>query len=91
MQEWVTAFQSVEFTVLILKSYGLLGTTLRSHLACRKYCCFRGNGKSEFDGKREKNRSIFHAIKVIPEIISKKGRGLMLGVEFDLTQALRKK
>jgi 4-aminobutyrate aminotransferase-like enzyme len=28
---------------------------------------------------------------VIPEIISKKGRGLMLGVEFDLTQALRKK
>jgi len=34
----------------------------------------------------------FEAIKVIPEIIKVKGRGLMLGVEFDFdVSALRKK
>jgi acetylornithine aminotransferase len=34
----------------------------------------------------------FEAIKVVPEIIKVKGRGLMLGVEFDFdVSALRKK
>jgi acetylornithine aminotransferase len=76
-------------------SFGLLGTTFGgSHLACAASIAV-------LDVIEEQhlmaNASIVEAyfmevIKVIPEIIKVKGRGLMLGVEFDFdVNALRKK
>ena len=76
-------------------SYGLLGTTFGgSHLACAA-------GIAVLDVMEKQNliantnkvsAYFFEAIKVIPEIIKVKGRGLMLGVEFDFdVSALRKK
>ena len=76
-------------------SYGLLGTTFGgSHLACAA-------GISVLDIIEKENlmdnaniiaEYFFEAIKVVPEIIKVKGRGLMLGVEFDFdVSALRKK
>jgi acetylornithine aminotransferase len=76
-------------------SYGLLGTTFGgSHLACaagisvldvieKENLMYNANKIAEY---------FFEAIKVVPEIIKVKGRGLMLGVEFDFdVSALRKK
>ena len=76
-------------------SYGLLGTTFGgSHLACAA-------GIAVLDVMEKQNliantnkvsEYFFEAIKVIPEIKKVKGRGLMLGVEFDFdVSALRKK
>ncbi|MBP6550267.1 MAG: aminotransferase class III-fold pyridoxal phosphate-dependent enzyme [Flavobacterium sp.] len=76
-------------------SYGLLGTTFGgSHLACAA-------GIAVLDVMEKQNliantnkvsEYFFEAIKVIPEIKQVKGRGLMLGVEFDFdVSALRKK
>ncbi|SHG20073.1 acetylornithine aminotransferase [Flavobacterium fluvii] len=76
-------------------SYGLLGTTFGgSHLACAA-------GIAVLDVMEKQNliantnkvsEYFFEAIKVIPEITKVKGKGLMLGVEFDFdVSALRKK
>ena len=76
-------------------SHGLLGTTFGgSHLACAA-------GIAVLDAIEEEKlmenvlvieKYFFAAIKQIPEIIKVKGRGLMLGVEFDFEVGpLRKK
>ncbi len=76
-------------------SYGLLGTTFGgSHLACAA-------GIAVLDVIEKQNLQenvntvadyFFEAIKQVPEITKVKGRGLMLGVEFDFdVSALRKK
>ena len=76
-------------------SHGLLGTTFGgSHLACAAGIAVLDIIEKE---KLMENANIvadyfFEAIKVIPEIIKVKGRGLMLGVEFDFEVGpLRKK
>lgn len=76
-------------------SYGLLGTTFGgSHLACAAGIAVLDIIKKEklMDNALAIEKYFFEAIKVIPEIIKVKGRGLMLGVEFDFdVSALRKK
>ena len=76
-------------------SYGLLGTTFGgSHLACAAGIAVLDAIEKEklMDNALAIEKYFFEAIKVIPEIIKVKGRGLMLGVEFDFdVSALRKK
>ncbi len=76
-------------------SYGLLGTTFGgSHLACAAGISVLDIIEKEklMDNANKIAEYFFEAIKVIPEIIKVKGRGLMLGVEFDFdVSALRKK
>lgn len=76
-------------------SYGLLGTTFGgSHLACAaSIAVLEVIEKENLMANASKIEAYFlEAIKVIPEIIKVKGRGLMLGVEFDFdVSALRKK
>lgn len=76
-------------------SYGLLGTTFGgSHLACAASIAVLDIIESQnlMENARNVEAYFMEAIKVIPEIIKVKGRGLMLGVEFDFdVSALRKK
>jgi acetylornithine aminotransferase len=76
-------------------SYGLLGTTFGgSHLACAAGISVLEIIEKEklMDNANKIAEYFFEAIKVVPEIIKVKGRGLMLGVEFDFdVSALRKK
>ncbi|MGZ9676034.1 aspartate aminotransferase family protein [Flavobacterium sp. GNP001] len=76
-------------------SYGLLGTTFGgSHLACAASIAVLDIiEKQHLMKNAQKVEAYFmEAIKVIPEIIKVKGRGLMLGVEFDFdVNDLRKK
>jgi acetylornithine aminotransferase len=67
-------------------SFGLLGTTFGgSHLACAASIAVLDVIKEQnLMANASKVEAYFlEAIKVIPEIIKVKGRGLMLGVEFD--------
>jgi acetylornithine aminotransferase len=63
-------------------SYGLLGTTFGgSHLACAASIAVLDIIESQNLMENAKMKTYFmEAIKVIPEIIKVKGRGLMLGV-----------
>jgi acetylornithine aminotransferase len=76
-------------------SHGLLGTTFGgSHLACAAGIAVLDTIEKEklMDNANNIAEYFFEAIKVVPEIIKVKGRGLMLGVEFDFdVSALRKK
>ncbi|CAM3099638.1 aspartate aminotransferase family protein [Flavobacterium frigoris] len=76
-------------------SYGLLGTTFGgSHLACAASIAVLEVIESQnlMENAKKVEAYFMQAIKVIPEIIKVKGRGLMLGVEFDFdVSALRKK
>jgi acetylornithine/N-succinyldiaminopimelate aminotransferase len=76
-------------------SYGLLGTTFGgSHLACAAGIAVLDIIEKEklMENALEMEKYFFEQIKQIPEIIKVKGRGLMLGVEFDFdVSALRKK
>lgn len=76
-------------------SHGLLGTTFGgSHLACAAGISVLDIIEKErlMDNANTVGEYFFEAIKVIPEIIKVKGRGLMLGVEFDFEVGpLRKK
>lgn len=76
-------------------SYGLLGTTFGgSHLACAaSIAVLEVMEKENLIANASKVETYFlEAIKVVPEIIKVKGRGLMLGVEFDFdVSTLRKK
>ena len=76
-------------------SYGLLGTTFGgSHLACAAGIAVLEvmEAKNLIENTNKVSKYFFEAIKVIPEIIKVKGRGLMLGVEFDFdVSTLRKK
>ena len=76
-------------------SYGLLGTTFGgSHLACAAGIAVLEVMEKQnlITNTNKVSEYFFEAIKVIPEIIKVKGRGLMLGVEFDFdVSALRKK
>ena len=76
-------------------SYGLLGTTFGgSHLACAASIAVLDIiEKQHLMQNAQKVEAYFmEAIKVIPEIVKVKGRGLMLGVEFDFdVNNLRKK
>jgi hypothetical protein len=57
----------------------LLGTTC--HFGLRsKYRCFRYYRKSELNGECYVEAYFMEAIKVIPEIIKVKGRGLLLSL-----------
>ncbi|MCW2119663.1 aspartate aminotransferase family protein [Flavobacterium sp. 7A] len=76
-------------------SYGLLGTTFGgSHLACAaSIAVLEVIEKENLMANATKIEAYFlEAIKAVPEIIKVKGRGLMIGVEFDFdVSALRKK
>ncbi|HSD06827.1 aspartate aminotransferase family protein [Flavobacterium sp.] len=76
-------------------SHGLLGTTFGgSHLACAAgIAVLDVMEKENLIANTNKISSYFmEAIKQIPEVIKVKGRGLMLGIEFDFdVSALRKK
>jgi acetylornithine/N-succinyldiaminopimelate aminotransferase len=76
-------------------SYGLLGTTFGgSHLACAASIAVLDIIESQrlMDNVKTVEAYFMEAIKTIPEIVKVKGRGLMLGVEFDFdVSALRKK
>lgn len=76
-------------------SFGLLGTTFGgSHLACAaSIAVLDVIEQQNLMANASKVETYFmQAIQVIPEIIKVKGRGLMLGVEFDFdVNALRKK
>jgi len=76
-------------------SHGLLGTTFGgSHLACAAGIAVLDIIEKEklMDNAIAIEKYFFEAIKVIPEIVKVKGRGLMLGVEFDFdVSTLRKK
>ncbi|MFB0909829.1 MAG: aminotransferase class III-fold pyridoxal phosphate-dependent enzyme [Flavobacterium sp.] len=76
-------------------SYGLLGTTFGgSHLACAASIAVLDIIESQnlMENAVHVETYFMEAIKVIPEITKVKGRGLMLGVEFDFdVSALRKK
>lgn len=76
-------------------SYGLLGTTFGgSHLACAaSIAVLEIIEKQHLMENAQKVEAYFmEAIKVIPEIVKVKGRGLMLGVEFAFdVNDLRKK
>ena len=76
-------------------SYGLLGTTFGgSHLACAAGIAVLDviESKNLIANTNKVSEYFMETIKVIPEIKAVKGRGLMLGVEFDFdVSALRKK
>lgn len=76
-------------------SYGLLGTTFGgSHLACAAGIAVLDVIKSEklIDNVNAVSEYFMKAIQQVPEIIKVKGKGLMLGVEFDFDVSnLRKK
>lgn len=76
-------------------SYGLLGTTFGgSHLACAAGIAVLDVIKSEklMDNVNAVSEYFMKAIQQVPEIIKVKGKGLMLGVEFDFdVSSLRKK
>lgn len=76
-------------------SYGLLGTTFGgSHLACAASIAVLDIIERDhlMENAAKVEAYFLEAIKVIPEIIKVKGRGLMLGVEFDFdVNTLRKK
>ncbi|PRZ21598.1 aspartate aminotransferase family protein [Flavobacterium granuli] len=76
-------------------SYGLLGTTFGgSHLACAAGIAVLDviENQKLIDNVNTVSAYFFEAIKQIPEIRKVKGKGLMLGVEFDFdVAALRKK
>jgi acetylornithine/N-succinyldiaminopimelate aminotransferase len=76
-------------------SYGLLGTTFGgSHLACAAGIAVLDVMESQklIDNVNEVYAHFLEAIKQVPEVIKVKGKGLMLGVEFDFdVSTLRKK
>jgi acetylornithine/N-succinyldiaminopimelate aminotransferase len=76
-------------------SFGLLGTTFGgSHLACAASIAVLDviEDQNLMANASKVEAHFLEAIKVIPEIIKVKGRGLMLGVEFDFdVNVLRKK
>ena len=76
-------------------SYGLLGTTFGgSHLACAAGIAVLDAIESQnlMDNVNSVYAYFFEAIKQVPEVIKVKGKGLMLGVEFDFdVSVLRKK
>jgi acetylornithine/N-succinyldiaminopimelate aminotransferase len=76
-------------------SYGLLGTTFGgSHLACAAGIAVLDVMEKEklMDNVNNIYAYFLEAIKQVPEVIKVKGRGLMLGVEFDFdVSELRKK
>ena len=76
-------------------SYGLLGTTFGgNHLACAAGIAVLDVIESEklMDNVNEIYAYFLEVIKQVPEVIQVKGRGLMLGVEFDFdVSTLRKK
>ena len=76
-------------------SYGLLGTTFGgSHLACAAGIAVLDVIKNEklMDNVNAVSEYFMKAIQQVPEIIKVKGKGLMLGVEFDFDVSdLRKK
>ena len=76
-------------------SYGLLGTTFGgNHLACAAGIAVLDVIESEklMDNVNAIYAYFLEAIKQVPEVIQVKGRGLMLGVEFDFdVSTLRKK
>ena len=76
-------------------SYGLLGTTFGgSHLACAAGIAVLDVIKEQklMDNVNEVYAYFLNAIKQIPEVKKVKGKGLMLGVEFDFEiNDLRKK
>jgi acetylornithine aminotransferase len=76
-------------------SYGLLGTTFGgSHLACAAGIAVLDVIENQrlMDNTNEVYAYFKEAIKQVPEIMKVKGKGLMLGVEFDFdVSALRKK
>ncbi len=76
-------------------SYGLLGTTFGgNHLACAAGIAVLDVIESQklMDNVNDVYAYFLEAIKEVPEVIKVKGRGLMLGVEFDFdVSTLRKK
>jgi acetylornithine aminotransferase len=76
-------------------SFGLLGTTFGgSHLACAAGIAVLEVMESQklMDNVNEVYDYFLEAIKQVPEIVKIKGKGLMLGVEFDFdVSELRKK
>ena len=76
-------------------SHGLLGTTFGgSHLACAAGIAVLDviENQKLIDNVNTVSAYFFEAIKQIPEIRKVKGKGLMLGVEFEFdVAALRKK
>lgn len=76
-------------------SYGLLGTTFGgSHLACAAGIAVLDVMESQklMDNVNDVYAYFLEAIKAVPEVIRVKGKGLMLGVEFDFdVSELRKK
>jgi acetylornithine/N-succinyldiaminopimelate aminotransferase len=76
-------------------SYGLLGTTFGgNHLACAAGIAVLDVIESQklMDNVNDVYAYFLEAIKQVPEVIKVKGRGLMLGVEFDFdVSTLRKK
>lgn len=76
-------------------SYGLLGTTFGgSHLACAAGIAVLDVMESQklMNNVNEVYAYFLEAIKQVPEIVRVKGKGLMLGVEFDFdVSELRKK
>lgn len=76
-------------------SYGLLGTTFGgSHLACASGIAVLDVIESQklMDNVNEVYAYFLEAIKQVPEVIKVKGKGLMLGVEFNFdVSTLRKK
>jgi len=76
-------------------SYGLLGTTFGgSHLACAAGIAVLDVIESQklMDNVNEVYAYFLEAIKQVPQVIKVKGKGLMLGVEFNFdVSTLRKK
>jgi len=76
-------------------SYGLLGTTFGgSHLACAAGIAVLEVMENQklIDNVSEVYAYFLEAIKQVPEVKKVKGKGLMLGVEFDFdVSELRKK
>jgi acetylornithine/N-succinyldiaminopimelate aminotransferase len=76
-------------------SHGLLGTTFGgSHLACAAGIAVLDiiEKQNLMDNVNNVYAYFLEAIKQVPEIVKVKGKGLMLGVEFDFdVSALRKK
>jgi acetylornithine aminotransferase len=76
-------------------SYGLLGTTFGgSHLACAAGIAVLEVMENQklMDNVNDVYAYFLEAIKQVPEVIKVKGKGLMLGVEFDFdVSELRKK
>ena len=78
-----------------IASHGLLGTTFGgSHLSCAAGIAVLEviENQKLIDNVNDVYQYFLEAIKQIPEVIKVKGKGLMLGVEFDFEiAALRKK